>query len=161
MKVSSTTFENGGEIPSKYSCDGDNINPPLMISGIPEGAKSLVLIMDDPDIPDTVKRLKNIEVFDHWLIYNITPETEGFSETGTLNIEEGKEPAGVKGLNSSGTLKYMGPCPPDTEHRYFFKVHALSSLIDLPEGATKKEVELAMDGLVLDSAQIIGRYKRI
>ncbi len=160
MKISSVAFEEKGAIPAKYTCDGENINPPLMISEIPKKTESLVLIMDDPDIPDFVKASKNIEVFDHWVVFNIKI-TEGKGEwSENLVIEEGVESDGMKGVNSTGSLGYMGPCPPDGEHRYFFKVYALSSYINLPEGASKAQVEEAMENLVLDSAKVVGLYER-
>lgn len=157
MRISSQVFENNGQIPSKYTCDGEGINPPLEVSGIPEGAQSLVLIMDDPDIPEFVKNSKGIDVFDHWVVFNIKPDSE---DATTFKILEGVEPKGDKGVNSSGSVVYMGPCPPDALHRYFFKIYALSSTLDLPEGASKLQVEKAMDGLVLDSAELVGLYER-
>lgn len=153
IKILSEAFEDGGNIPPKYTCDGENINPPLEITGIPKSSKSLVLIIDDPDIPDFVKRSRGIEVFDHWVVFNIPP-TVG-------KIEEGAEPKGVKGVNSSGQNKYTGPCPPDREHRYFFKIYALDLKLDLLEGSSKKEVEKAMDGHIIASGELIGRYNKV
>jgi len=158
MKLTSSAFESGEKIPSKYTCDGENINPQLFISGVPERAKSLVLIMDDPDIPNEVKKAREIEVFDHWVVFNISPETEA--------VEEGKVPNGaIQGANSRGEKQYTGPCPPPQyepkEHRYFFKLYALNIELDLPEGSPKEEVEKAMEGHVLEKTQLIGKYSRI
>lgn len=152
MKLSSSAFENNGKIPIKYSCDGENINPDLKILDAPDNTKSFVLIMDDPDIPDFVKERLGVDVFDHWVIFNIAPNISV--------IEEGAEPKCVLGKNSSGKLGYTGPCPPDKEHRYFFKIYALNNMLNLPEGATKKEVENAMEGHILDKIELIGRYER-
>ena len=153
MKLSSTAFPHKGFIPSKYTCDADNISPPLHITDVPKAAKSLVLIMDDPDIPDFVKEKFGIEVFDHWTLFNILPDT--------IEIKEHTEP-GVKGKNGRGTLGYTGPCPPDREHRYFFRIFALNKLLYLKEGATKREVLDAIKELdIIAQAELIGRYERI
>jgi len=147
IQLTSSVFEHEGLIPSKYTCDGENINPPFSISGVPEEAQSLVLIMDDPD---AVKPAGH--VWDHWTVFNIP--------TSVTEITEGEEPDGVEGITSSGALKYGGPCPPDGEHRYFFKLYALDTELDLVEGITKTEVEQAMEGHILTEAVLIGRYNR-
>ncbi|MEM3154502.1 MAG: YbhB/YbcL family Raf kinase inhibitor-like protein [Candidatus Woesearchaeota archaeon] len=152
MKLSSSAFANNGKIPSKYTCDGENINPPLEFSNVPANAKSLVLIMDDPDIPGFVKQKFGISVWDHWIVFNIPPNTK--------KIEENQEPQGIKGITTSKTLKYNGPCPPDKEHRYFFKLYALDKMLDLKEGATKEQVLEAIKGHVLAEAELMGRYQR-
>ena len=153
MKLTSAAFENGGKIPSKYTCDGDNINIPLSWSGVPAETKSLVLIMDDPDIPDSVKKSRGIEVYDHLVAFNIPP-----ADTG---IPEGKEPNGVLGSNGAGKTGYTGPCPPDREHRYFFKLYALDTTLSIPAGGTKKEVLDAMDGHIIAQTELMGFYDRI
>lgn len=153
MKLISTAFNEGGQIPSKYTCDGENINPPLSWRDIPSGTKSFALIMDDPDIPDFVKKARGIEVFDHWTVFNILPLVS--------NIEEGIEPEGVAGLNSGGKLGYIGSCPPDQEHRYFFRLYALDKLLDLSQGTSKHGVLSGMEGHILDVAELMGKYKRI
>lgn len=145
MKLTSTAFEDGGVIPSQHTCDGDDISPPLEISDVPPETQSLVLVMDDPDAP--------AGVWDHWVVFNIPPDTR--------EIAEGHEPRGVHGKGTSGNLKYEGPCPPDREHRYFFHVYALDTELHLPEGATKQEVEAAVQGHILDQAELIGRYERM
>ncbi|HLD00771.1 MAG TPA: YbhB/YbcL family Raf kinase inhibitor-like protein [Candidatus Nanoarchaeia archaeon] len=150
MKLTSPVFENNSNIPSKYTCDGENISPPLTIADVPKSANSLVLIMDDPDIPDFVRQKFGITVWDHWVVFNIAPETK--------EIAEGKNPPGILGRNTRGTNCYGSPCPPDREHRYFFKMYALNTKLDLPEGATKFNVEEAMKGQIVAEAVLVGRY---
>ena len=150
MKLESSVFRHEGSIPLKYTCDGENISPPLKISDVPEGAMSLVLIMDDPDVP---KDIRPDGMWDHWLVWNIPPET--------TEILEGEEPKGVIGKNTGGRFGYGGPCPPDREHRYFFKLYALDTMLDLPaETTTKADLEAAMQGHILDQAELMGRYNR-
>lgn len=150
MTLTSPAFTEGGEIPSKYTCEGENVNPELNISGVPENAKSLVLIMDDPDVPEFVRKEK---MFDHWVVYNIPPTT--------TRIPENSQPKGTPGKNTNGDLNYYGPCPPDREHRYYFKLFALNNdLVSLPKGASKKDVEQAMQGHVVAKAQLMGRYDK-
>lgn len=153
LTLSSLVFKHNSTIPLKYTCDGDDVNPPLEISGVPENAKSLALIMDDPDVPAQVNPA---QMWDHWVVFNIPPDTSA--------IEEGKEPEGAGGNNSWGRVGYGGPCPPTqyqpTEHRYFFKLYALDAELDLPAGAAKAEVERAMEGHVLEQTEFVGRYDR-
>jgi len=111
--------------------------------------------MDDPDIPDFVKQSRGIEVFDHWVVFNLQPTTND-----QLLIEEGVEPKGVAGVNSVGENKYTGPCPPDGEHRYFFKAYALDSTLSLNAGSSKTEVEKAMEGHIIEKAELVGKYER-
>jgi len=152
MKLTSPAFDNNGKITSKYTCDGAGISPPLKISDVPVNAKALVLIMDDPDIPAFVKEKFKIEMWDHWILFNIP--------AGTKEIQEGKS-VGTKGKGTYPHLNYGSPCPPDKEHRYFFKLYALDAKLDLPEGATKAQVEEAMQGHILAKTELIGRYERI
>jgi len=147
MKITSPVFQEGKTIPSKYTCDGINISPPLEITDVPKESKSLVLIMDDPDAIKPANK-----IWDHWIIFNMPPTTK--------KIEEGKEPQGIHGKGTSNNLKYQGPCPPDAEHRYFFKLYALDINLSLPEGATKTQVEEAMKGHILAQATLIGTYLR-
>ncbi len=149
MKLSSPAFEHGERIPARFTCDGANLVPPLQISDIPSDARTLVLIMDDPDVP---KLLRSDGMWDHWVVFNIP--------AGTTEIREGEEPDGIHGKGTGGNLDYFGPCPPDREHRYFFKVYALDGELDLPEGATKQEVETALEGRLLAKAELMGRYQR-
>ncbi|MFA6524051.1 MAG: YbhB/YbcL family Raf kinase inhibitor-like protein [Candidatus Paceibacterota bacterium] len=152
MKIESSAFKNNGELPSKYTCDGEGINPPLSFINVPKEAKSLALIVDDPDIPESVKQSFNIDVWDHWVIFNMSPEVKG--------IEENTIPAGILGRNTTGNDTYGSPCPPDREHRYFFKLYALDTLLNLQQGSTKKEVLKALEGHIIEEAELIGKYKR-
>ena len=154
MKLESSAFEHEGTIPAKYTCDGSppagGISPPLKISDVPPGTRSLFLNMDDPDVP---KSIRPDGLWNHWLVWNIPPET--------TEITEGQEPAGVVGKNTGGKFGYQGPCPPDREHRYFFKLYALDTMLDLPaETAAKADLEKAMEGHILAQAELMGRYNR-
>ncbi len=144
LSLTSPAFENMGSIPVKYTCDGQSLIPPLKISGVDKNAKSLVLIMDDPDAP--------MGTYDHWLKFNL-PAT-------LTEIKESTDPGGISGSNTSKSLKYIGPCPPDKEHRYFFKLYSLDVMLDLKEGATKSQIENAMQGNILQQTQLIGLYNR-
>ena len=144
LKITSSAFSDNSLIPAKYTCDGENINPPLEISGVPESAKSLALIVDDPDAP--------VGLWIHWVAWNINPKTK--------SIPEEIQSVGVNGLNTRGKAGYGGPCPPDREHRYFFKVYALDAELGLSEGATKKELEEAMAGHILAQGELMGRYEK-
>ncbi|MBU0469901.1 MAG: YbhB/YbcL family Raf kinase inhibitor-like protein [Nanoarchaeota archaeon] len=144
MEILSSAFDDGDEIPIKYTCDDEDISPPLEFSDIPEEAKSLVLILDDPDAPK--------ETWTHWLVFNIP--------VNATEVDEGKEPKGTAGENSWGKLGYGGPCPPDGEHKYIFKLFALDLKLDLPEGSNKNDVEAAMEGHILEKAELIGKYER-
>ncbi len=155
LTLTSPVFENGGTIPSKYTCDGDGINPGLNIASPPAGTKSFVLLMDDPDIPDEIKNTRGIEKFDHWVLYNIPPET---------NVIEAGTPAGEEGLNSRGDAKYTGPCPPKeyepTEHRYIFRLYALDTVLNFESAPALDDVKGAMEGHVLQETELIGMYER-
>lgn len=144
MQITSQAFSKNTTIPLKYTQFGDNINPPLQITEIPENAVSLVIIMDDPDIPVAA----GVPVWDHWLVFNIPPTVNEISES--WNVQ------GVRGAGTRGLLEYSGPKPPDKEHRYFFKVYALNTILDLREGATKREIEIAMENHVVAQAELIG-----
>lgn len=140
-----TVFEDGANIPSEYTCDGENSAPELVVSEVPQNAKSLVLIVDDPDAP--------MGTWVHWVLFNI-PVT-----TTTINAKN--LPQGVKqGTTDFGKPGWGGPCPPNGVHRYFFKLYAVDKIVDLPEGVTKSQVEKAIKDNVLEKAQIIGLYKR-
>ena len=149
MKLSSTVFSAETRIPTIYTCDGEDRIPPLEITGVPEGTISLTIIMDDPDVPASVRPE---QMWDHWLCWNIPPQTSA--------ITEGAEPQGVVGHNSGGKKGYMGPCPPDREHRYFFKLYAIDTMLDIPETATKDELLAAMGGHILEQTELMGRYNR-
>lgn len=149
MKISSPAFENGGSIPPTYTCDGEDRIPPLKFEEIPDGARSLALIVDDPDVPANLRPDRN---WDHWVVWNLPPST--------TEVREGTEPGGVAGTNSWGRNDYGGPCPPDREHRYFFKLYALDMLLDLPPSAGKLELEQAMESHIVGRAELMGRYDR-
>ena len=148
MELSSKAFRHGEKIPLKYTCDGDDVNPELEIKGVPEKAKSLVLIMDDPDVP---KDRRPDGLFVHWVVFNMPPNIKHIAEEST--------PIGTLGMGTM-RLGYQGPCPPDQEHRYFFKLYALDKLLTLKEGADKTEVETAMKGHIVATSELMGRYER-
>ena len=152
LKLTSPAFAEGGTIPSRFTCEGENINPELRIGNAPAGTRSFALLVDDPDIPESVKKNMGLDVFDHWVIFNIPADT--------IEITEGRVSVGVEGMNSAGQ-GYTGPCPPDGEHRYFFKLYALDVLLDLNKSATKMRVEQAMKGHIIEKAQLIGVYKKV
>jgi Raf kinase inhibitor-like YbhB/YbcL family protein len=144
MKITSSGFQNGGNIPSTFTCDGSDTSPPLQIASVPSEAKSLVLIADDPDAPGGL--------FTHWLVWNIPPETN--------SIAEGSAPKGVQGANDFGKSGYRGPCPPPGTHRYSFKVFALDRELALSSGAKRAQVDAAMKGHVIAQGELMGRYAR-
>jgi Raf kinase inhibitor-like YbhB/YbcL family protein len=153
MTLISPAFEQGGQIPSKYTCEGDDISPPLAWEGVPQGTKSLVLIIDDPDAPDP-KAPQLVWV--HWVVYNIPPATNSLPE----NASKAGLPQGAElGLNDFKKTEYGGPCPPIGRHRYFHKLYALDFTLDLRR-ATEPEIELAMKGHVLADAELIGTYQK-
>lgn len=145
MRLISTAFGHQQPIPAAYTCNGDNVNPPLQFLDVPDNAKSLVLIVDDPDA--------GAGTWVHWLVFNIEPRTLGVEE-------DNKVSSGTEGMTSFGRRGYGGPCPPSGTHRYFFKLYALDTLLDLPETADKKTVEQAMQGHILDQAELIGLYSQ-
>lgn len=149
MKLTSSAFVQGGKIPSEYTCDGVNVNPPLEISGVPPLAKSLVLIMDDPDVPEFVRKDR---MWVHWVVFNMPPNLK--------SLPEATPTPGMHGKRTGDKLIYQGPCPPDREHRYFFKLYALDIILPLKEGATKAEIEKAMVGHILAQTELMGRYVR-
>lgn len=143
LNISSPVFEHNGNIPLKYTCEGENINPPLSISEIPEQAKSLCIIVDDPDAPRGT--------FNHWVIWNILPKEK---------LSENSSP-GLQGKNSFGKNGYDGPCPPSGTHRYFFKVYALDAILNIPSSSDKKTLEEAISNHILAQGELIGLYKKI
>ncbi len=150
IKITSSAFAEGGMIPSKYTCDGSKISPPLQWDVVPEDTKSIALICDDPDAP--------IGTFVHWVIFGLPAETGELEE----NIPPDKTlPNGAKqGTNGFGRIGYGAPCPPGGTHRYFFKVYALDMELNLAAGATKSDLLNAMEGHILGQGQLIGKYKR-
>jgi len=152
LKITSSVFEDGGEIPAKYTCQGTDVSPPLAFSGVPDGARSLVLIVDDPDAPDP-KAPKMTYV--HWVLYDLPPDTKGFEE-GAKTFSAGAQ----HGINDWKRTGYGGPCPPIGRHRYFFKLYALDTELGNLDKPTKDAVLKAMQGHVLAEAQIIGTYQK-
>jgi Raf kinase inhibitor-like YbhB/YbcL family protein len=144
MKITSSAFQEGASIPSQFSCDGADSSPPLQIAEVPSGAKSLALIVDDPDAPSGL--------FTHWMVWNISPQTS--------TVAEGSAPKGVHGANDFGKSGYGGPCPPSGTHRYYFKIFALDRELDLPSGAKRSQLDAAMKGHVVAQGELMGRYSR-
>ena len=144
MKITSSAFQEGGNIPSKFTCDGGDRSPPLQIAEIPSSAKSLALIVDDPDAPSGL--------FTHWIVWNISPQTNG--------IAEGSAPKGVQGTSDFGKSGYGGPCPPSGTHRYYFKVFALDRELNLPSGTKRNQLDAAIKGHVVAQGELMGRYSR-
>jgi Raf kinase inhibitor-like YbhB/YbcL family protein len=153
LTVTSTAFSPNGSIPVKYTCEGSGISPPLELGGVPAGAKSVVLIVEDPDAPDPAKPTR---VVSHWVAYNIPPNTSMIAE----NASKSGFPAGAaQGLNERNAVGYMGPCPPIGTHRYLFKASALDTVLTLNK-PKKADVEAAMKGHVVGSGELIGTYKK-
>ena len=164
MKIASWAFEHNSKIPQKYTCDGENINPPLEFLQTPVNAKSLALVVDDPDAPS--------KTWVHWVVFNIDPKTNLISENS-------KPEGAVEGTTSFGKPGYGGPCPPPASpalpwrgrpenlqrgesgtHRYFFKLYALDSLLNLPIGSERARIEIAMLGHIIDRAELVGLYSK-
>lgn len=144
MQIDSPAFEHHNSIPKKYTCEGQNVSPPLNIHDIPKGTKSLALIVDDPDAPSGI--------FVHWVVWNIAPDTTMIAE-GAHVVNQGK--------NHYREVGYKGPCPPPgAPHRYFFKLYSLDTRIDLSNGSSKEQLEDAMEGHILGRAEIVGTYQR-
>ena len=154
LTLKSSAFDNGGEIPSRYTCEGEDVSPPLVWTGVPETARSLVLIIDDPDAPDP-KAPKMIWV--HWVLYNIPPDVSGLPE----GIVPAKlQPGMVEGLNDWKRIGYGGPCPPIGRHRYFHKLYALDTVLEGMNTPTKTKVEAAMKGHVIAQTELMGTYQK-
>jgi len=150
ITVTSSAFKEDGIIPAKYTCDGDNISPPLNWQQVPQGVKSFALISDDPDAP--------IGIWIHWVMWNIPAEANGLPEAVPTSPQL---PDGSKqGVTSSRSHGYHGPCPPSGTHRYYFKVYALDTMLDLPDSSTKQNLLEAMKGHILAEGSLMGKYKR-
>jgi Raf kinase inhibitor-like YbhB/YbcL family protein len=145
MKIKAVAFQEGENIPSKFTCDGADANPPLLFEGAPAEAKSLALIVDDPDAPGGL--------FTHWLVWNIDPKT-------TTVEENSAPPNGVQGKNDFGKSGYGGPCPPSGTHRYFFKIFALDRQLDLAAGSKRAQLDAQMRGHIVAQGELMGRYSR-
>ena len=150
MQITSTAFEPDGVIPPKYTCDGADVSPPLAWQGIPPGAKTIALICDDPDAP--------MGTWIHWVLWNLPAETTQLPED--LPPDEVLPSGAKQGTTDFGRVGYGGPCPPGGTHRYFFKVYALDTALDLPAGASKDDLLDAMAGHILAEGQLMGNYRR-
>ena len=145
MKIESNIFKNNGNIPAQYTCDGESLRIPLSISDVSKDAKSLALIVDDPDAPNGV--------FVHWVIWNISPDVS--------TLENNKIPSGAQeGYTSLGKPGWVAPCPPSGTHHYYFRLYALLNILSIEKFSTKEDLLRAMDGLILDEATLIGLYER-
>ena len=142
IKVFSSAFESNNTIPKKYTCNGENINPPIEFKGIPKEAKSLVLILEDPDAP--------MKVFTHWIVWNIVP---------IAKINEDSI-SGVEGMNDFRKIGYGGPCPPSGTHMYFFRVYALDKQLEIKTGTSRKELESEMIGHIIAKGELMGKYSK-
>ena len=151
MRITSTAFAENGGIPTVHTCEGRDIAPPLQFGGVPAGAKSLALIVDDPDAPDPAAPKMT---WVHWVVYDIPPSAAGLPEGGAL-------PSGARdGLNDWKRIGYGGPCPPVGRHRYFFKLYALDTTLSFAHPPTKQQLEQAMKGHVLAHEELVGTYAR-
>ncbi len=158
LQITSSAFGHNQTIPKEYTCQGADVNPPLDIRNIPAGAKSLVLIMDDPDAP--------MGTWVHWTVWNITTHITEIPESSVPNHApwDPNSPAtplpAIQGVTSFGRSGYGGPCPPSGTHRYFFKLYAIDTTLTLPSAASKKALEKAIEGHILDETQLIGLYQK-
>jgi len=150
IKITSSAFEDGGLIPAKYTCDGADVSPPLQWDAVPEGTKSIALISDDPDAP--------MGTWVHWVLFNLPAQTRELPE----NVPPDETlPNGAKqGITDFGRVGYGGPCPPSGTHRYFFKIYALDTELQIDTGAGKRGLLKAMEGHILGQGQLMGKYKR-
>lgn len=150
ITITSSAFKEGQMIPAKYTCDGDNISPPLNWQPSPQGVKSFALICDDPDAP--------IGIWIHWVLWNIPAEANGLPEAvpTTTQLPDGSK----QGVTSARSHGYHGPCPPSGTHRYYFKIYALDTMLDLPDNSTKQDLLEAMKGHILAEGSLMGKYKR-
>ena len=150
IQVTSTAFENGYAIPERYSVDGMDVSPPLHLESLPEGTKSIAVICDDPDAP--------MATWVHWLLYDLPGDVTDIAEN--YPHYEVLDNGAKQGVSDFGRIGYEGPAPPNGKHRYFFKVYALDSMLDIAPGATKPQLEKAMEGHILARGQLMGKYCR-
>ena len=143
ISVTTPAFQAGGDVAAKFTCNGGNVNPELRINGVPSEAKSLVLIVDDPDAPRGL--------FTHWIVWNIDPKATDVGENSAPT-------GGIQGTNDFGKRNYGGPCPPSGTHRYFFKIYALDTKLDLKPSARRAELDAAMRGHTLAQGELMARY---
>ena len=151
LAITSAAFADGGAIPKRYTCDGDDVPPPLAWSGAPAGTKAFALVVDDPDAPDPMAPQRT---WVHWVLYDIPAAATSLPEGGAL-------PAGTRqGRNDWGRTGYGGPCPPTGRHRYFFKLYALDTVLGDLGQPTKAQVEKAMEGHILAEGRLMGTYEK-
>jgi Raf kinase inhibitor-like YbhB/YbcL family protein len=150
MQIMSSAFKDGTEIPQEYTCDSEDVSPPLEWNSIPEGTETFALICDDPDAP--------MGTWVHWVVFNIPGDIMLLPER--VPPERELDNGAIQGMNDFKKIGYGGPCPPSGTHRYFFKIYALDTHLDLPSGATKDHLMLAMEGHVLDESHVMGTYRR-
>lgn len=154
LAIDSSVFQQGGPIPRRYTCDGDDVSPPLRWTGVPDRARSVALIVDDPDAPDPAAPKR---VYVHWVLYDIPTSVTSIDEDGEARAMK----AGARqGKNDWSRVGYGGPCPPIGRHRYFFKLYALDTMLGDLGTPAKKDVEKAMQGHVLATAELMGTYQR-
>lgn len=155
LTIASPAFTDASPIPARHTCDGEEVSPALRWSGAPDGTRSFVLIVDDPDAPDPAAPKR---IFVHWVLYDIPRDASGLDE----GIATDRLPAGTRsGRNDAGSNDWAGPCPPIGRHRYFFRLHALDEMLgDLGTRPGRREVERAMEGHVLETAELMGTYQR-
>ena len=145
LSITSPAFGEKGKIPPKYTCDGEDVNPPLVFENVPDDAQSLTLIVEDPDAPG--------KTWVHWVVFNISPHT---TTVGEDSIPQN----GIETVTDFGQQGYGGPCPPTGTHRYYFKLYALDTTLDITEDVTREEIDHAMEGHILDKSELIGLYSR-
>jgi len=154
LQLSSPAFKGGARIPTAYTCDGKDVSPRLLWSDAPQATRSLVLIVDDPDAPDPAAPKMT---WVHWILYNLPPTAKGLPEA----MDVAALPTGtLEGLNDWKRTRYGGPCPPIGRHRYFFKLYALDTVLSDLKRPSKTKLEKAMEGHILDHAELIGTYQR-
>jgi len=150
IKITTRAFVPGGKIPGKYTCDGLDVSPPLAWTSVPEGTKTFAIICDDPDAP--------MGTWVHWVLFNLPADIQELPEN--IPPERELESGAKQGMNDFRKIGYGGPCPPGGTHRYYFKLYALDTELDLEVGATKRELLKAMEGHILAEGQLMGRYER-
>ncbi|HUV65588.1 MAG TPA: YbhB/YbcL family Raf kinase inhibitor-like protein [Sedimentisphaerales bacterium] len=150
IELTSSAFKEGGMIPAKYTCDDEDVSPPLQWGEVPEGTKSIALICDDPDAP--------MGTWVHWVLFNLPGATTSLAEK--VPTDKTLANGARQGTNDFHKIGYGGPCPPGGTHRYFFKIYALDTQLDLQAGANKQQLLKAMQGHILAEGQLMGRYKR-
>jgi Raf kinase inhibitor-like YbhB/YbcL family protein len=150
IQIKSPVFQDGTPIPEKYTCDGLDVSPPLEWTDVPEGTKTLAIVCDDPDAP--------MKTWLHWIIFNIPGDVDRLPEN--VPPEKELENGAKQGMNDFHKIGYGGPCPPSGSHRCFFKIYALDTILDLPAGASKPQLMIAMEGHVLAQAHLMGTYTR-